>query len=68
MNELLTTKNEALADIDYFIHEIEENGVDNELVKELLETGKVLILKTDNIQFIKDHLAICVNIFQKAFQ
>jgi hypothetical protein len=71
MNELLTAKNEALADIDYFIHEIEENGLSKKLVKELVKElvkGQPLVRSANSVEAVADYLAIFVNIFQKAFQ
>jgi hypothetical protein len=67
MNELLIAKNEALADIDYYIHEIEENGLSKKLVKEL-EKAKPLLEKANSLEAVAAYLAIYTSIFQKAFQ
>jgi len=67
MNELLIAKNEALADIDYFIHEIEENGLSRKFVKEL-EKGQPLVRKANSLEAVAAYLAIYTNIFVKAFQ
>jgi cell division ATPase FtsA len=65
-NSVEIERNEALADIDYFIHECKENGIKQATI-EKLEKGLNLIRKAKNEIEIKDHLAILSNIFQKAF-
>jgi len=64
MDGLLIAKNEALADIDYFIHEIEENNLDKKFISKF-EKGKSLVIASTTIRSINDYLTMLSNIFVK---
>lgn len=60
-------KNEAIADVEYFIHEIEENNRPKTFSAKLEKGLKLIGRSTSEIE-IKDHMKMMTFVFQKAFK